>query len=67
MNSSLEPVVKMSLPPSPGQHLGLDHILGTGELPGDIRGLLLVGRHTELLYRHTIILDRKELLRLECH
>ena len=67
MNTSLEPVVKVSLTPTPGQHLGLDHVLGTGELPGDTGSLLLVGRHTELLYRHTIILNRKELLRLECH
>jgi hypothetical protein len=57
MYAPLESIVEMSLAAASRQNLRLDHVFGTGEFSRDPGRLLLVGRHTKLLHRHTIVLS----------
>ena len=57
VNSTLEPVVKVSLSSPSSQDLGLDHVFGTGEIPGDLGSFVIVTRYSELLHGHSEVLE----------
>ena len=57
VDATFEPVVEVALPSPPSQHLGLDHVLRAGEIPGDLGSLVVITRYSELLHGDSEILS----------